>query len=77
MEPQDADFDARVAQLAACLLPDLDAERQELVPRLRCSVLAPRGLGLQMAARRRALQADITRLSIPATPRWAAARLAA
>ena len=71
MEPLDADFDVCVARLAACLLPHLDAERQELFPRLRCSTLALGGLGLQIAARRRALQADITRQSIPATMRWA------
>jgi hypothetical protein len=75
VEPQDVDV--CVAQLAACLLPHLDAERQELFPRLRCSALALGGLGLQIAARIRALQADITRQSIPATPRWTAARLAA
>jgi hypothetical protein len=73
MEPQNADIDVCVAQLAACLLPHLDAERQELFPRLRRSAQALGGLGLQIAARRRALQADLSRLSIPATTRCARA----
>jgi Hemerythrin HHE cation binding domain len=77
MVPQAADFDACVAQLAACLLPHLDAERQELFPRLRRSARALGGLGLQFAARRRALQVYFSRQSMLRTTRWAAARLAA
>jgi hypothetical protein len=75
MEPKDADFDSCVAQLGARLLPHLDAERQEIFPRLRSSGLDLGGMGMQMAARRRALQADITRMS--ETPRWSDGRLAA
>jgi hypothetical protein len=75
MEPKDAEFDRCVAQLGARLLPHLDAERQELFPRLRSYGLVLEGMGLQMAARRRALQADITRMS--ETPRWVDGRLAA
>lgn len=77
MQPQDAFFDNCVAQLGARLLPGLDAERVELFPRLHNSGFDLGGVGLQMAARRRALQADITRMSVAVTARWHDARLAA
>jgi len=66
MEPKDAEFDAAVTALAACLLPYFDAERQELFPKLRSALLDLGVLGRQLAARRRVLQADITRLGATA-----------
>jgi hypothetical protein len=70
MEPQDADFDATVAALGACLMPHFELEREEFFPQLRGAMVDLQALGLQMAAHRRVLQADVTRLSAPAPRRW-------
>ena len=66
MEAQDRDFDATVAMLAAQLLPHFDEEQQTLFPRLCRSALDLESLGLQLVARRRELQADVTQRAMQA-----------
>jgi hypothetical protein len=57
-QPNDADFDATVAVLAAYVLPHMEEEERELFPRLRHSPLDLVRLGRRMVMRQKILHDD-------------------
>jgi hypothetical protein len=57
-QPQDADFDATVAVLAAYVVPHMEEEERELFPRLRHSPLDLVPLGRRMVVRQKVLHDD-------------------
>jgi hemerythrin superfamily protein len=65
MEPDDADYDATVAVLSACVLPHMNNEQEQLFPKVRTAGLDTAALGRQLAQCRKALHEDVTRIGLP------------
>ncbi len=65
MEAGDADFDASVAALGACIVPHMNEEQDVIFQTVQQAGLDTAALGRRMAQRQKLLREDVTRIGLP------------
>ena len=68
MEAGDADFDATVAALAACIVPHMNEEQDVVFQAMQQAGQDTAALGRRLAQRQKLLREDVTRIGLPHSP---------